>query len=98
MRIDAFNHFYPQRYFAKMEEVAGGMGDMFRRARAIPCVHDLDELFRVMDLFDDYAQIRSLAAPPLETLSKGKPQVEQELARMGNDGMAELVAKYPDRL
>jgi aminocarboxymuconate-semialdehyde decarboxylase len=97
MRIDAFNHFYPQRYFQKMEEVAGDLKDMFRRARAIKCIHDLDERFRVMDMFDDYAQVLSLPAPSLETLSKGNPQVALELARIGNDGMAELVAKHPDR-
>jgi predicted TIM-barrel fold metal-dependent hydrolase len=97
MRIDAFNHFYPPRYFEKMGEVAGDLKDMFRRARAIPCIHDLDERFRVMDLFDDYAQVLSLPAPPIETLSKGDPKIALELARIGNDGLAELVAKYPDR-
>jgi aminocarboxymuconate-semialdehyde decarboxylase len=97
MRIDAFNHFFPERYFQKMEEVAGDLKDMFRRTRAIKSIHDLDERFRVMDMFDDYAQVISLPAPSLETLSKGNPQVAFELARIGNDGMAELVAKYPDR-
>ena len=97
MRIDAFNHFFPQRYFQKMEEVAGDLKDMFRRTRAIKSIHDLDERFRVMDMFDDYAQVVSLPAPSLETLSKGNPQVALELAKIGNDGMAELVAKYPDR-
>jgi aminocarboxymuconate-semialdehyde decarboxylase len=97
MRIDAFNHFFPERYFQKMEEVAGDLKDMFRRTRAIKSIHDLDERFRVMDMFDDYAQVISLPAPSLETLSKGNPQVALELARIGNDGMAELVAKYPDR-
>jgi uncharacterized protein len=97
MRIDAFNHFFPQRYFQKMEEVAGDLQDMFRRTRAIKSIHDLDERFRVMDMFDDYAQVVSLPAPSLEVLSKGNPQVALELAKIGNDGMAELVAKHPDR-
>lgn len=97
MRIDAFNHFYPAAYFAKMEEVAGDLKDMFRRARAITCIHDLDARFRVMDRFDAYAQVLSLPAPALETLSKGDPGIALELARIGNDGMAELVAKHPDR-
>jgi aminocarboxymuconate-semialdehyde decarboxylase len=97
MRIDAFNHFFPERYFKKMEEVAGDLQDMFRRTRAIKSIHDLDERFRIMDMFDDYAQVVSLPAPSLETLSKGNPQVALELAKIGNDGMAELVAKYPDR-
>lgn len=97
MRIDAFNHFFPRRYYEKMGEVGAGLKDMFRRARAVPCIHDLDERFRVMDRFPDYAQILSLPAPPLEAIARGEPAAALELARIGNDGLAELVAKYPDR-
>src|SRR5262249_47406213 len=61
----------------------------------IPCIVDLDERFRIMDRFGDYAQIISLAAPPIEAL--GPPAVAGEMARLANDGMAELVAKDPDR-
>jgi predicted TIM-barrel fold metal-dependent hydrolase len=97
MRIDAFNHFYPKPYFDKMAEVARDQKDMFRRARAIRAIYDLDERFRVIDRFDDYAQILSMPAPPLEALGAGRPQVILELARIANDGMAELVAKHPHR-
>ena len=38
----------------------------------------------------------SLAGPPLEVLSKGDPKLALEYAKIGNDGMAELVAKHPD--
>jgi len=97
MRIDAFTHFFPKRYFDLMGEVAGNMGDMFRRARAIPSIHDLDERFRVLDLFDDYTQILSLPAPPLEIVARGRPEIAVDLAKACNDGLAELCAKYPDR-
>jgi hypothetical protein len=43
MRIDAFNHFFPQGYFERMAEVAGDLKDMFRCARAIPSIHDFAE-------------------------------------------------------
>jgi aminocarboxymuconate-semialdehyde decarboxylase len=97
MRIDAFNHFYPAKYYARMEEVAGGLKDMFRRARAVQAIHDLDARFRVMDQFSDYAQILSLPAPTLERMSQGRREVALELAKIGNDGLAELVAKHPKR-
>jgi aminocarboxymuconate-semialdehyde decarboxylase len=97
MRIDAFNHFFPAKYFAKMEAVGGGHKDMYARARAIPSIHDLDQRFRVIDMFSDYAQILSLPAPTLETLSVGRPEIALELAKIGNDGLAEVTAKYPDR-
>ena len=96
-RIDAFNHFYPAAYYKKMEEVGSDLKDMFRRARAVQSIHDLDVRFKVMDLYDDYAQVLSLPAPTLETVSKGRPEVALELAKVANDGLAELVAKYPKR-
>jgi aminocarboxymuconate-semialdehyde decarboxylase len=95
MRIDAFNHFFPAGYYKKMEEVAGDLKDMFRRTRAVQSIHDLDTRLRVVEQFPDYAQILSLPAPTLERLSKGRPQVAAELARTGNDGLAELVARHP---
>jgi uncharacterized protein len=97
MRIDAFNHFYPASYYKKMEEVGGDLKDMFRRARAVPSIHNLDVRFKIMDAFDDYAQIISLPAPTLETVSRGDPKVALELAKIANDGLADLVAKYPQR-
>jgi aminocarboxymuconate-semialdehyde decarboxylase len=95
MRIDAFNHFFPAGYYKKMEEVAGDLKDMFRRTRAVKSIHDIDTRLRVVEQFPDYAQILSLPAPTLERLSKGRPEVATELARIGNDGLAELVAKHP---
>jgi len=56
---------------------------------------DFDARFRVMDLFDEYSQVLSLASPPLEIVAG--PKDAAELARLGNDGMAELVERYPDR-
>ncbi len=97
MRIDAYNHFYPAKYYTKMEEVGSDLKDMFRRARAVKSIYDLDTRFRLIDQFPDYAQIISLPAPTLETVSKGRPDVALELAQIGNDGLAELVAKHPER-
>ena len=95
MRIDAFTHFYPARYYRRMEEVGAGLKDMFRRARVIPSIHDLDTRLGVIAQFPDYAQILSLPMPTLETVSKGDPRIALELAQIGNDGLAELVAKHP---
>jgi predicted TIM-barrel fold metal-dependent hydrolase len=48
-----------------------------------------------MDLFDGYVQIICLGAPPIEVF--GPPPVSTDMAKLANDGMAELVQKYPDR-
>ena len=95
MKIDIFNHIYPKIYWDKMMEVAPDVKDMGKRTREVPVLWDLDARFRMMDQFDDYAQVICLSSPPLEKLSG--PDISPELARVANDGMAEYVNKYPDR-
>ncbi len=95
MKLDIFNHIFPKRYYDRMLEVAPDGRDMHKRVRAIPCIVDLEERFRIMDRFPDYAQVICLPHPAIEDL--GGARVATELAKIGNDGMAELVAKYPQR-
>jgi len=95
MKIDIFNHIFPAKYFEKMRQVAPKGKDMLKRVQQIPAIVDLDERFRIMDRFDDYVQVITLGAPPVETF--GPPPIASEMARLANDGMAELVRKHPDR-
>jgi predicted TIM-barrel fold metal-dependent hydrolase len=95
MKLDIFNHIFPKRFYDRMLEVVPDGRDMNKRVRAIPSIVDLDERFRIMDKFPDYAQVICLPQPPIESL--GGPAVAKDLARIGNDGMAELVQKHPDR-
>jgi aminocarboxymuconate-semialdehyde decarboxylase len=95
MKIDIFNHIFPKTYFDKMMEVAPAHKDMGKRVREVPVLVDLDARFRVMDRFDDYAQVICLTSPPLEVLAG--PEVTPELARVANDGMAGYVDKYSER-
>jgi aminocarboxymuconate-semialdehyde decarboxylase len=48
-----------------------------------------------MDAFGDYQQILSMPSPPLEALAPAREQID--LARIGNDGFAELVHQHRDR-
>jgi predicted TIM-barrel fold metal-dependent hydrolase len=93
-KIDIFNHIYPAGYFRKVMEVAPDFKDIGKRMRGIPMLVDLDVRFRVMDAFDGYQQVLSIATPPVEVLA---PAAAPALARAANDGMAELVARFPDR-
>ncbi len=95
MKLDIFNHIFPKAYYEKMVKVNPNFKDIGKRVRAVPALYDLDERFRIMDQFDDYAQVICLAAPPIENL--GNPDISSDLAKAANDGMAEYVAKYGDR-
>jgi len=95
MKIDIFNHIFPKSYFDKMIEIAPRGKDIHKRVRNVPSIVDLKERFRMMDLFDDYVQIICLGAPPIEVF--GPPPVSTDMAKLANDGMAELVQKYPGR-
>jgi aminocarboxymuconate-semialdehyde decarboxylase len=94
-KIDVFNHIWPLPFFKRLEELSPNFEGMTRRTRQVPMMTDLDIRFRVMDQFEDYQQVLSLASPPLAVL--GGLENEVELARIANDSLAELVAKHPDR-
>lgn len=94
-RIDVFNHIYPEAYFRRMLEVAPDYKDIGKRMRNIPMLVDLDVRFRVMDRFDGYEQVLSIATPPIEAFADRPAAIE--LARIANDGMAELVRRFPNR-
>jgi len=94
MRIDAFNHFFPKKYFDMLVE--SGLPDIGKRVRGVPALHNLKARLKIIDSFPDYAQVLSLPMPPLEALGKGNAKRVLEFAKVGNDGMAELCAKHPD--
>lgn len=93
MRIDVATHILPARYFARLREIPGFF--MAKRVKGIPCLFDLDVRFRIMDRFEDYRQVLSLALPSIDRL--GPPEATPALARLANDELADLVAAHPDR-
>ena len=95
MRIDAYTHFIPEKYFNKIVE--SGHADIGKRVREIPCIHDLDVRRKIVDSFKDYAQIISYPMPPLEVMTKGDGKLTEEYTQLVNDGFAEICAKYPDQ-
>ena len=95
MKIDAFTHIFPKAYWERMLRVLPDGRDMHKRVRAIPSIVELDARFRIMDGFGgDYRQVLTLGSPPIEAFPPGETV---HLARAANDGMAELVQRYPER-
>ena len=98
MMIDVFNHVLPPKYLEARDKKAltgwaSAKGSGY--VRAVPTLLDLDTRFRIMDKYPDLLQVLTIAAPPLETITK--PEDAVELAKIANDEMAELVMKYPDK-
>ncbi|MCC6797988.1 MAG: amidohydrolase family protein [Candidatus Hydrogenedentes bacterium] len=92
--IDVFCHVLPPVYSEAVRRVAKPPF-MFDRATGIATMCNLDARFRLMDAFEGYRQIISLASPPIESL--GHASRVRDLAKIANDAMAEWVARYPDR-
>ena len=96
MKLDIFTHIFPRKFYDRMLKVAPDGKDMHKRVRGIPSIVDLGERFRIMDKFgEDYAQVICLPSPPIEIF--GPPPLSTDLAKLANDGLAELVRKYPKR-
>jgi uncharacterized protein len=95
VKIDAFCHVLPKPYFDRLQRISSERAaNLLKRTAPIRSLWDVDERLRVIQPFDDYAQIISLAAPPVESLAE--PAEAADLARLGNDEMAELVRSRPD--
>ncbi len=94
MKIDIFNHFFPTQFFDKMQVLCKDP-QVLKRYINIPVLVEADARFKVMDEFGEYCQILSLPNPPIEAMAT--PEDAPELAKYGNDGLAEYCQKYPDR-
>jgi predicted TIM-barrel fold metal-dependent hydrolase len=93
LKIDAYSHIAPTRYRKALEKVspksAAYMIDPF------PPLHDLDSRFRIMDRYEGLVQVIAPAWPSVEAVADRRKA--RDLARLANDEMAAVVAKYPDR-
>ena len=98
MIVDAYTHILPAKYQAALEAKVTDRDmslNSARYANTIPTLMDLDARFKVMDTFDDYIQVISIASPPIYSIAPA--EVAAELCRIANDELATLVEKYPDR-
>lgn len=97
LKLDIFPHIFPSAYFERMKAIAQGnpaLAAQIKRWLHIPVLWDLDRRRRMMKRFPGYRQVLTLSMPPIEFLAG--PEESPALARLANDGMAEIVARYPD--
>ena len=98
MKIDVFCHLMPRPYAERLDShgATAASANLRMRSSGVPAMVDLDLRFRQMDEFGpDYRQVVSLPAPAPEDL--GPPGVAADFARLGNEGLAELVLRHPER-
>src|SRR4051812_2377842 len=95
MIVDIYTHILPDAFFREMARVSPKLENIGARLRGVKKLFDLDLRFAEMDEIGGYAQIISLPNPPLEEIAQGA--TAQQLARVANDAMAELVGKHPQR-
>jgi uncharacterized protein len=94
MKIDLFNHILPKPYFERLIDIIPDKR-MLDRYPKIPTLWDLDAHRAMLDEYEGYQQVLSLANPPLEMLAG--PDDSPALARLANDGMAAVVKAHPDQ-
>ena len=94
MYLDVFNHFMPKAIFERLAQLVPGHIALSAFPE-LPTLWDVDARLRMMDEFDGLQQVLSLANPPIEML--GPPDRTPALARIANDGLAELCRKHPER-
>src|SRR5262245_17969396 len=84
----------PPAYFERLRKLMPEhpAATAFPRLRTL---WDLAARLQLLDDFGDYRQVLSLANPPLEHLAAVADAAE--LARIANDGLAELTRRHPDR-
>jgi len=95
MRIDAYTHFFPKKFFDMLGEAAADYPDMGKRVRSLPALYDLDVRKRIVDGHKDYQQILAYPQPPIEKFAKTGADIDA-FCRVINDGFAELIAKEKD--
>jgi len=97
LKLDIFPHIFPRPFFDRMKRIAEAnpaLAASIKRWLNIPVLWDLDARIRMMGKFRGYQQVLTLSLPAIEFLAG--PEESPALARLANDGMAEIVAERPD--
>jgi uncharacterized protein len=94
LKIDIFTHIIPAKYKEALNRKSKMIFQDELNAKA-SALCDLDYRFRIMDSVEGLKQVLTIVQPPIESMVEKNDAVE--LAQIANDGMAELIVKYPDR-
>ena len=92
MKIDIFNHVMPPRYLERMKELSKDQG-MVKRMSSLRMLWDIEARVEMLGQWPEVQQVLTLSLPPPEL--GGGPELSPELARIANDDMAAMCARWP---
>jgi uncharacterized protein len=95
MKIDIFNHVMPPRYLELMKQHSTDEG-IVKRMSSLRMLWDIEARVQMLEeQFPDVQQVLTLSLPAPELV--GGPELAPELARIANDDMAAMVARWPEK-
>ncbi|HEY94083.1 MAG TPA: amidohydrolase [Dehalococcoidia bacterium] len=98
MKIDIYTHIIPRKYKKALYQRADSRFFSENWDKVIdgtPALSDLNIRLRILEKYEGLSQVLTIASPALEEVTS--PEDAIYLAKIGNDEMAELVMKYPDK-
>lgn len=90
--IDAFTHIYPKGYLDYLRRL-----NLPTRVEDFPKLCDIQAKIEDMDRHRIHRQVLTLSTPALNLFAPGQAREAREAARIANDGIAEVVARHPER-
>ena len=94
MKIDIYNHVMPVRYLELMKQHSKDPG-IVKRMTSLRMLWDIEARVNMLDQWPEVQQVLTLSLPSPELV--GGPELSPELARIANDDMAAMVAKWPKK-
>jgi len=92
MKIDIYNHVMPVRYLEMMKSHSKDAG-IIKRMSGLRMLWDIEARVGMLDQWPNVRQVLTLSLPSPELV--GGPELSPELARIANDDMAAMCAKWP---
>jgi aminocarboxymuconate-semialdehyde decarboxylase len=93
-KIDIYNHVMPQRYLDMVKLHSKDPG-IVKRMTSIRMLWDIEARVEMLKQWPEVQQVLTLSLPAPEAV--GNPDLSPMLARIANDDMAAMVAKWPQR-
>lgn len=93
-KIDIYNHVMPPRYLELMRQHSKDQG-IVKRMTGLRMLWDLEARVQMLEKWPELQQVLTLAVPSPEAL--GDASASPGFARIANDDLAGIVAKWPQR-